>query len=224
MAETRLDTPHELLNWFVVTAGVVCWATRDVAALRGFKGKQLLKLKPSNAGKPAGARTVHGRGYVVHCTGRRFLTVDIADAIAAGYEWPWDLSRHISHDPTSFVPAADEIVASTWELNDDGEVVWREDRHADVLAGSVASGALLSGPRGRFISTRGQAFLALDVIHYLHEGRWPWAGLDNVNLAVPAVVPQVERANSLAWTPGHDVAERLKLWNESKAKRDAEWD
>lgn len=218
MAEIALDAPHDLLRWFAVQGTKVHWVTRDAALARGFRGMALRKLKPEHDGRLAGFRTVHGRGSIVNCSGRRFLTVDIRDAIAAGYEWPWDLNV-FSFDPDSFVAEADRIVSSTWAL-DGATLLWKEDVHDDLKAGDPVAGALLSGPRGRYVTTKGNAYMMLDVVHYLHEGHWPWAGLKPGQVVPLSLTPQSE---ALALPEYADFDARIAAFK-ARPKPPLDWD
>lgn len=215
MAEVKLDAPHDLIRWFTLQGTKVHWIDRETAITRGFRGNSLRKLKPENSGRPAGSRQVHGRGMIVHCSSRRFLTVDIRDAINSGFEWPWDIGA-FSHDPDSLVAGADALVSSTWLL-DGASLFWKENVHDDLKAGDPVAGALLSGPRGRFVSTKGVSFLMQDVIHYLHEGKWPWADGKAAPLA-PVALPDLDME------PPEFVNFEQRIAAFKARPRDIEWD
>lgn len=170
--DTKLDIPDYLIDWFSLRGDAVHWTTRNDAALAGLRGKALSKLKPAIAGKPVGARLVHGRGSIVHCSGRRLLSVDILDALQNGMVWPWERGAPLRHDPASLSPDGDKAL-KLWALNGD-TLVWAVERHPSRPIGSPVQGALLSGPRGRFVSSGDLAWLMSDVVHALREGAWPW--------------------------------------------------
>ena len=162
----------DLIDWFTLRDGVVCWITRSEAVARGFRGTSLRKLKPGLEGRPSGARTVHGRGSIVHCSGRRLLSVDILDALEHGMIWPWERGEPLRFDPASLLREGDKA-AELWKL-EGGALVWAVERHPSRPVGTAVQGAELSQPRGRFISSGGNAWLMDDVVHVLTHGAWPW--------------------------------------------------
>lgn len=174
--DTKHDIPDYLIDWFTLRAGVVCWVTREEAVAAGFRGKVLAKLKSGIAGAPAGARPVHGRGAIVHCSGRRLLSVDILDTLEHGMIWPWERGAPLRHDPASLLPGGDKAL-ELWAL-DGSKLVWKVERHPSRPAGTPVQGAELSEPRGRFVSSGDCAWLMDDVITRLNTGAWPWQSAD----------------------------------------------
>lgn len=186
-----------LLDLFSVDqAEQIRWRSADDARAAGLAPSRVAKLARMLE-RPAGSRPCYGRGAIVMCSGHQLLTVDIADALANGYAWPWERGAALGscglparysgainallarYDVPSSYPAREAVrvivaLRKAVEIHPDGAFAWLTQPHDSKPAGSLVEGSALSAPRGRFFTTEKLAFLFDDVRFAFDHGRWPW--------------------------------------------------
>lgn len=186
-----------LLDLFSVDpAEHIRWRSADDAKAAGLAPSRVAKLARMLE-RPAGSRPCYGRGAIVMCSGHQLLTVDILDALASGYVWPWDRGAPLGscglparysgavgallerYSVPNGYPARESIrvivaLRKAVEIRPDGAFAWLTQPHDTKPAGSLVEGSALSAPRGRFFTTEKLAFLFDDVRFAFDHGRWPW--------------------------------------------------
>jgi hypothetical protein len=168
----------------------VRWRSADEARAAGVSKARIVKLlKLEN--RPAGNRPCYGRGAIVMCSGHQLLTADIADALTHGYCWPWHrgastpylaipgrfdkaVTKLLHRYEQSEHDALKAIIRLVVRIDENGAFTWGVSPHDSKPRGHAIEGAMLSAPRGRYLTIAGVAFLFDDVKYMLLNGFWPW--------------------------------------------------
>ena len=169
MAERIVDP----LDYVELLNGVVTWVSEDKAvalprAARFSKPKRIPYGQPAGHGEP-----VHGRGRLVKCGWRCYLTGDIAAAIRDGYIWPWETGA------TGWMDNRERIrpdrIRGALELHGD-RIVWARDiRDGLYRAGAPVTGLTIwRGRDERVIQCDRVKFLYSDMVAYLRDGVFPF--------------------------------------------------
>lgn len=161
------------LEYMAVLNGVVTWITEEQAAAlpraaRFSKPKRVPYGQPCGNGEP-----VHGRGRLVKCGWRFYLTGDIAAAIQDGYIWPWETGA------TGWMDNRERIrpdrIRGAIELRNDVLVWSRDIRDGLYKAGSPVTGLTIwRGRDERVIQCDRVKFLYSDMVAYLRDGAFPF--------------------------------------------------
>jgi hypothetical protein len=169
MAERIVDP----LDYMTLVDGIVTWVSEAQAAALP-RASRFSKPKRVPFGEPAGhGPGVHGRGRMVKCGWRFYLTGDIAAAIRDGYAWPWDT------DSTGWADNRERIrpdrIHAAIRL-DGSRLVWARDvRDGTYKAGSPITGApVWRGREERVVQCDGVKFLYADMVTYLRDGKFPF--------------------------------------------------
>ena len=161
------------LDYMTLVDGVVTWVSEAQAA---SVSRAVGRIKPKRIpyGEPCGnGYPVHGRGRLVKCGSRFYLTGDIYAALTSGYIWPWETSATGWLDNRERIRP--ERIHAAIRL-DNSHLVWARD----VLDGLYRAGSPVIGVevwRGRperVIQCDGVKFLYADVVAYLRDGRFPF--------------------------------------------------
>ena len=161
------------LDFMTLADGVVTWVSEaQAAAASRASGRGKPKRIPY--GEPCGnGYPVHGRGRLVKCGSRFYLTGDIYSALTSGYIWPWETGA------TGWMPNRErirpDIITGTLELRGE-RLFWKRDvLDGRYKAGSPVTGLTIwRGREERVIQCAGVKFLYSDMVAYLRDGQFPF--------------------------------------------------